>query len=193
MDHWQFFPSPESVFAGDEGDFFVPLASVDFGTLLPGQTGLVHFLRPRVSVEGEPPQILGQTGYPDGWYAFRRDAQGRYSVVCALGGDLEAEAHDVYETRFSGNARDNYQNGTLTAQELLRWSRFDPNCEPEEANTLWPNANWNAGRTSKEIVGRNLVYLGELEATKFGRVPDAGSVLLFDPQEDLMLQVFHWT
>ena len=76
MDHLQFFPSPESVFAGNEGDFFVPLASVDFGALIPGQAGPVHFLRPRVSVEGEPLQILGQIGYPNGWYAFRRDEQG---------------------------------------------------------------------------------------------------------------------
>jgi len=36
MDHLQFFPSPESVFAGNEEDFFVPLASVDFGALIPG-------------------------------------------------------------------------------------------------------------------------------------------------------------
>lgn len=184
ISNWTFFPREDSVFAGNETNFFVPLATAQLGRLSDGGVGTIHFLRPRMLVDGNIAEVVGDSSYPDNWYAFRRDSDGKYLSVLPLAGTPPAEENDPFETRYSGNSRDRFSNGEITEADLLKYS---------DLSGIWPNANWNYGKTSKELTGRELRFLGELDTVNFCDEGTAGSVLLFDEDEDVVVQVFHWT
>lgn len=184
MSNWHFFPSPETVFAGNEGNYFVPLATADLSMFCSDRSGPVHFLRPRMINGEETAAQTGKTIYPQNWYAFRRDNEGRYQSVLPLSGKMDAESFDPFDTKYRGNSRERFQSGEIGSDALL-WG----------SNILsdWPNSNWNCGRSAEDIIGRPLRHLGELDTVNFCREGTAGSVLLLDEELDLIIQVFHWT
>lgn len=184
MDNWCFFPSDENVFADQARDYFVPLASVDLGLLCPGHEGPVHFLRPRMCKDGQTAKQLGETLYPEGWYAFRRDTKGRYQTNEPLVGELDIESGDPYDTAYAGNSKTRFEKGEIGLAELLRYA---------DLSGEWPNANWNDGKTAQKLVARDLRYLGEIDTINFCKAGCCGSVLLMDEEDETIFQVFHWT
>jgi hypothetical protein len=184
MSNWHFFPPKEAVFADEARDFFVPLATVDLRTLVPGHEGPVHFLRPHMCNGDQTARQLGTSIYPENWYGFRRDERGRYQSILPLGGEPDVEPNDPYETRYCGNSQDRFREGEIGPDDLLSFSNLSGE---------WPSANWNNGQTAHEFIGHDLKFIGEIDTVNFCKVGAAGSVVLLDEENDVVIQVFHWT
>jgi len=185
MTRWAFFPSETSVLAVEERSFFVPLATTELNNFVPGTTGPVHFLRPRMIDDGDETAIQeGDSPYPIGWYAFRRDDAGRYKSVLPLTGTPVRELGDPYTTLHTGNSRDRFFRKEIEEKDLLSYSNFSGE---------WPNANWNYGQSAYELTARELKFVGELDTVNFCSEGCAGSVILYDANADIIIQVFHWT
>lgn len=162
----------------------MPLATAELSMFCPERSGSVHFLRPRMINQSETAGQIGDTVYPQNWYAFRRDDDGRYQSALPLSGKVDVEDCDPFDTKYRGNSRARFQSGEIGPDDLLWGSNFA---------IEWPNSNWNCGRSAEDIIGRPLRHLGELDTVNFCREGTAGSVLLLDEELDLIIQVLHWT
>ena len=196
---WTFFPTPETVFADDSARFFVPLASIDLNDLRPCATGAVHWLRPLYDGNGEPPHH-DSPDWPQGWFPFRRGADGRFSSLLSLTGAVRPEANP-FEHRYLGDIRAQVRSGTMTADDLLDTAHIpalgvnaspDGSLSPEDWPAGWPNANWTAMPEVLTDTTRRLAYLGALDTTSFGP-GDCETVLLCDEPRELFVIVLDWS